>query len=217
MKIKMLLVLVILSAISATSAFAAAMNFECDVAGAKLQVYDYRNRVWGSPVSLPHTIVEPRYTLVIIKVTAPGHEDFEQNFEAAANPQRHVINLVPDTYNPDGVPLFGWAGQIVSKRGLSIMANQYKVVMRNMTTHKKTNAAQVSQDIVYNSTGGHFSCCLANFSTIRNQYGSAALPGDRVYVGAFNSNLTICYGYKVITLTEEDVSNAGVYMNIFVR
>ena len=217
MRIKMLLVLVILSVIYSSPVFAAAMNFECDVVGAKLQVYDDNIRDWGSPVSLPFTTVKPRYTLVIIRVTAPGHEDFEQNFEAAATPQRHVINLVPDTYNPDGVPLFGWAGQIISKRGLSIMANQYKIVLRNMTTHKKTNAAQVSQDIVYNSTGGHFSCCLANFSTIRNQYGSAALPGDRVYVGAFNSNLTVCYGYKVITLTEEHVSNAGVYANIFVR
>ncbi len=216
MRIKMLLALVILSVISATPAFAAAINFECDVVGAKLQVYDNNIRDWGNPVSLPYTVVEPQYTLVTIKVTASGYEDFEQLYETTKAPQRHVINLVPE-YDDIGVPLFGWAGQIISKRGLSIMANQYKIVMRNMTTHKKTNAAQVSQDIVYNSTGGHFSCCLANFSTIRNQYGSAALPGDRVYVGAFNSNLTICYGYKVITLTEEDVSNAGVYMNIFVR
>ena len=217
MRIKMLLVLVILSVISATPAFAAAMNFECDVVGAKLQEYNYDTRSWGTPVAFPFTVVKPRYTLILIKVTAPNHEDFEQNFEAAATPQRHVINLVPDDYNPDGVPLFGWAGQIISKRGLAIMANQYKVVMRNMTTHKKNNAAQVSQDIVYNSTGGNFSCCLANFSTARNQYGSAALPGDRVYVGVFNKTLTMCYGYKLITLSEEDISNAGVLVNIFIR
>jgi len=217
MRSKMLMVLVILSVFIANSAFSASMLFECDIVGAKLQVYDDNIRDWGVPMALPVTRVEPRYTLVLIKVTAPGYEDFEQGFEATSYPQRFVINLVPEDYAPAGVPLFGWAGQLISKRGLAIMPNSYRIVMRNLTTHKKTNPTQVSQDIQPNAVDGHFSCCLANFATTRSPNGSAALVGDQIFIGAFNSSLTVCYGHVVKTLTEEEVDNAGVYMNIFVR
>lgn len=217
MRSKIFMLLVIMVAILATPAFSASMIFECDVVGAKLQAYDYDARTWGAPTSFPVTKVEPRYTMLLIKVTASGYDDFEQNFEATSYPQRFVINLVPEDYAPAGVPLFGWAGQLVSKRGLAIMPNAYRIVMRNLTTHKKTNPAQVSQDITSSGADGYFSCCIANFATTRSPYGSAALPGGQVYIGAFNSTLTVCYGYRIKTLTEEDVDNAGVYMDIFVR
>jgi len=217
MRSKMLMVLVILSVFIANSAFSASMLFECDTVGAKLEVYNYEIRDWSAPIPFPVTRVEARYEMLLIRVTAPGYETFEQNFEATSYPQRFVINLVPEDYAPAGVPLFGWAGQLISKRGLAIMPNSYRIVMRNLTTHKKTNPTQVSQDIQLNAVDGHFSCCLANFATTRSPNGSAALVGDRVFIGAFNSSMTVCYGHVVKTLTEEDVDNAGVYMNIFVR
>lgn len=214
---KKIAMLVMMFVMMVSMAHGAAMIFECDVVGAKLQIYDDNIRDWGSPIPFPYTVVKPQYTLVTIKVTASGYEDFEQLYETTKAPQRHVINLVPE-YDDIGVPLFGWAGQIISKRGLSIMANQYKVVMRNMTTHKKTNAAQVSQDIVYNSANGYFEGCLVNFLTTRSQYGSAALPGDKVFIGVFNSRLTMCYGYVYVTLTEDNISDAAVYnLKIFIR
>lgn len=217
MRITMLIVLAIMLAFIANPLSAASMLFECDIVGAQLQIYNDDIRSWDTPISFPYTSVVPRYTLVLVKVTAPGYEVFEQGFEATAHPQRFVINLVPEDYAPAGVPLFGWGGRLISKRGLAIMPNAYRVVMRNLTTHKKTNPAQVSQDMQYNGADGNFSCCLANFATTRSPYGSAALPGDNVYIGAFNSSLTVCYGYRIKTLTEEDVDNAGVYMDIFVR
>jgi hypothetical protein len=214
-KIKMLIVLMFVMVASLVSA--ASMLFECDTVGARLEVYNYEIRDWSAPIPFPVTRVEAQYEMLLIRVTAPNYETFEQNFEATSYPQRFVINLVPEDYAPAGVPLFGWAGQLISKRGLVIMPNSYKIVMRNLTTHVKTNPTQVSQDIQPNATDGHFSCCLANFATTRSPNGSAALPGDRVFVGAFNSSMTVCYGHVVRILTEEDVDNAGVYMNIFVR
>ncbi len=217
MRNKSLMMLVLVFAMLSTVASAATMFFNCNIAGAKLQVYNDNIRDWDAPISFPYTRVEPRYTLLLLKVTAIGYEDFERGYEATSYPQMFTINLEPSDATPAGVPLFGWAGQIVSKRGLVVMPNAYRVIMRNLTSYKKTDAPQVSQEITTNAVDGNFSCCLANFSTIRNPNGSAAIVGDRVYVGAFNSSMTVCYGYKIKTLTEDDVSDAGIYMNIFVR
>ena len=214
---KKIAMLVMMFVMMVSMAHGAAMIFECDVVGAKLQIYDDNIRDWGSPISFPYTVVKPQSTLVTIKVTASGYEDFEQLYETSTTSQRHVINLV-SAYNTKGATFFGCAGQIISKRGLSIMASQYKVVFRNMTTHKKNNAAQVSQDIVYNSANGYFEGCLVNFSTARSQDGSAALPGDKVFVGVFNSRLTMCYGYVYVTITEDNISESAVYnLKIFIR
>ena len=55
------------------------------------------------------------------------------------------------------------------------------------------------------------------FATHRSSYDSAVLPEKQINIGALNSTLTVGYSYMIKTLTEEDVDNAGVYMDIFVH
>lgn len=205
--------LVMLFAMLSLPVFSATMIFNCNVGGAKLQFYNDNTRDWNAPIPFPQTKVVPQYTYLIVKVTAPGYEDFEQGFEAKLYGMNDfLVTLTPDNYTPTTVALFGCEGHIISRRGLSILPNTYKVVMRNLSTYKKTDAAQISQDIVYNGTDGHFSCCLANLFTNR-----AVAVGDKVFIGVFNTTLTRCYGHVTKTMTEDTVANAGMLAKIFIQ
>jgi hypothetical protein len=149
----------------------------------------------------------------MVKVTAPGYEPYQNGFDVTNDGANNfAITLTPEDPNPYSVALFGMAGQIVSKRGLKILPNSYKILYRNITTYKKTDASQVSQDTNYNTDDGWFSGVFANLATNR-----AAAVGDKIAILVMNSSMTRVYGHAVKVLTDEDVSNCGIFVTILVR
>ena len=211
MRNKVFWLIIICISISSSLSGATAI-FTCPVGGATLEYLDDETNTWHVD-TFPKTLLVPRYTYVVVKVTAPGYENFEQGYEIDKDGVNNiVINLELEDSDPTKLPLFGIGGQIISKRGLDILPDTYQVIVRNMTTYKKTDGPQVSQDINPNGGNGGYSGVFANLVTNR-----AAAVGDRVFVGAFNSSKTRCYGYNVKILTEDDLSNGGVFITILVR
>lgn len=191
---------------------AATVIISCDVGGAGLELYDDATRSWQKS-SFPKVLNLPRYSYVIVRASATGYETLERGFEVnRADVNNILISLEPVDPNPATTPLFGICGQIISRRGLAILPNTYRVVCRNLTTYKKSDAHQVSQDINYNDSGAWFSGVFANFGNNR-----AAAVGDRVFVGVFNSSLTRCFGHVIKILDEEEISNAGILTTIYIR
>jgi hypothetical protein len=187
--------------------------FSCNVGGATFEYLDDETNTWKDGGTFPRLFSVPRYTYIVIRATAQGYEDFEQGFEVCrADLNEFRISLIPESSNPESLPLFGIVGQIVSRKGLRVLKDTYKVVSRNLTTYRKTDAFQVSQDINPNNVDGWYTNVFANLATNR-----AVAVGDRVFSGVFNSNMTRCYGYAVTTLTEEHLSEGHVMQTILIR
>lgn len=207
-----ILVLLVVLMVQPVQVLAATVIIKCDVGGAQLEIYDDATRSY-KPSILPKVLSVPRYTYIQIRVSAEGYETFERGYEAERSDINNIlVSLIPDSYNPPTVPLFGMCGQIISRRGLQIIPGTYKVLCRNMTTFKKTDGSQVSQDINPNETNGGFSGVFANLANNR-----AAAAGDKIFIGVFNHSLTRCYGHVFKTLSEDEISNAGVFVNIFIK
>ncbi len=193
---------------------AATVILNCNVGGARLEYGLPRDRTLCHTGSFPQVIANVRrYDYIMIRATAPGYETWEQGYEVPTSGANTLtINLEPENLNPLASPLFGIDGQIVSKRGLKVLPKTYKVVCRNLTTYKKSDGPQVSQDINYNDgSAGNFCGVFANFATNR-----AVAAGDSIFVGVFNSSLTRCYGHTTRKLSEDEVANAGIVVTIFV-
>jgi hypothetical protein len=211
MRIRNLLTIILVIFI-ASNCYAATVILTCNVGGATLEYRTNENLTWQTS-SFPKVLACRRYEYLMVKVTAPGYEDFEYGYDVNNSGMNNfVITLQPEDPNPYSVALFGIGGQIVSKRGLTILPNTYKILYRNITTYKKTDAAQVSQDSNYNTTDGVFSGVFANLATNR-----AAAVGDKIAIMVMNSSMTRVYGYAVKVLTDEDVSNCGIFVTILVR
>lgn len=203
---------ILLVMISGSMLPAATVILSCDVGGSQLELYDDDTRSWQKS-SFPKVLNLPRYSYIIVRASAPGYETLERGYEVnRADINNFLVSLEPVDPNPLATPLFGISGQIISRRGLAILPNTYRVVCRNMKTYKKSDAHQVSQDINYNDSGAWFSGVFANFSTNRS-----AATGDRIFVGVFNSSLTRCFGYVNKTLDEDDISNAGILLKVFIK
>lgn len=207
-----LVMAILVMVVTGSALSAATVIVNCDVGGAQLELYDFTTRSWQKS-SFPKVLSLPRYSYVLVRATAPGYETLERGYDVdRADMNNFLVSLVPENPYPESTPLFGISGQIVSRRGLAILPNTYRVVCRNLTTYKKSDGHQVSQDINYNDSGAWFSGVFANFANNR-----AAAVGDRVFIGVFNSSLTRCFGHEVRTLEEEDISNAGILTTIFIR
>jgi hypothetical protein len=208
-----ILLLVLLYLTLSLSANGAGALFNCDVGGVTFEYLDDETNEWKSGGTFPRLFSVPRYTYICIRVTAPGYEIFEKGYEVTRpDLNKFYISLIPEVSDPVATPLFGIAGQVFSRRGLSILPDTYKIITRNLTTYQKTHAPQISQDIVSNSVDGCFTSVLANLGNNR-----AAAVGDRIFVGAFNRNMTRCYGYAFVTLKEDNISEAHIMVKILVR
>lgn len=139
-----------------------------------------------------------------------GHIAYSRKFSHLSERDDFYIILVPEDNDPAGLPLFGFGGKIVSKRGLAIMTGAYKILVRNLTTYRRGDG-QKSQNIVLSSTDGWYTAALADLASNK-----AVKVGDRIAVIAANSSLTRCYGFKVHTINEDDIENGNVILNILV-
>jgi hypothetical protein len=195
-----------------SSAGAATVFLTCNVGGAILEVRTNEDLTWQTS-TFPKVLSCRRYEYVMVKVTAPGYEPYQNGFDVENDGANNfAITLVPEDPNPTSCALFGIAGQIISKRGLTILPNTYKILYRNVTTYNKNHASQISQDVNYNTDGGWFSGVFANLATNR-----AAAVGDKIVILVMNSSMTRVYGYAVRILTEDEVANAGIMVTILIR
>ena len=204
-------ILTIIAIFMVSTLSAATVIFTCNVGGATVTYQDDDSNTWKTS-SFPLVLVVKRYTYISTKVTVAGYEPYEKGFEVT-NPTMNniLIELLPENLTPTSAPIFGACGSLISKRKIEILPNTYKVLGRNLKTFKKTDAAQVSQDVSYNEAKGGFSVVFANFATNR-----AAAVGDQIFIGAFNSSLTRCYAQKTITLTEEIMEEGGMVVYLLV-
>jgi len=204
-----LLLMVMLLVVNMVSAEIGNFFFTCDVGGATIETYE--DNTYTDAGACPLLLERPAYTYVIVRVSAPGFITFERGYENVNDGLNHFnITLVAEDYVPDGRPMFGFGGKIVSRRGFAVFTGQYQVIIRNLTTYKKGDG-QTSEDRNSNTTDGWYSAALVNFATNK-----AVKVGDRVVVVVANSNFTRMYGCKVFTITTEDIEKGDKITTILV-
>ena len=195
-------ILVVMMVLFTCPIFAAGLLVTSSVGGT--QIEEYKNNSWIVRGDCPRLFVADQYSYYLLRFSAPGYQTQEVGFELKNEGTTHVnIQMLPDNPNPEKIALFAFAGQLVSKKGLSIFPGQYKVYVRNITTHVKNVQTQKTTDENPNQDDGWYSCTLADMTTNR-----AVAVGDKVFVGAFNSSKTKCFGYVYHVVTEEDINMA---------
>ncbi|HNV70601.1 MAG TPA: hypothetical protein PKO06_12945, partial [Candidatus Ozemobacteraceae bacterium] len=80
---------------------ASALLVTCEVGGATLERYNDTTRSWQRIGGMPYLIAVRRYAYVMIRVTAPGYQEFEQGYEVRTDgtARAHVV-LEPENDNP---------------------------------------------------------------------------------------------------------------------
>lgn len=208
--IVMLIVMILLAQVS----FAAGLLITADVGGAKVQVYNEDTKSWGIAYTAPYYMPVDQYTYVAFRVTAPGYKDYEQGVDVRCEGTLHITApLEPVDAEIRKLALYAFGGYVRAKSGRTILPSQYKVFVRNMTTHVTgVDQGQRTQDENPNEADGWYSLTLADFSTNR-----AVATGDRLFIGVYNWNKSRCYGYVYHVITDQDMQNGGYIANITIK
>lgn len=191
---------------------ASGFYFTCDTPKATIEYYD-ENNVYQPAGTLPWFAIRQKYSYLIVRVSAPGYETFEKGFENSSDTlegNTFNIKLVPEDANFEGRAMMGFAGQVVSRRAKKIYANNFKILICNLTTYKKGDG-QTSRVISDVQNDGWYSGALVNFATNK-----AAKLGDRIAYMVFDSQLSRCYGVKVHVVNQDDLDNTAVILNVLI-
>ena len=181
---KHLVIIITALVLTANTAFGAGLLVTADVGGT--QIEEYRNHTWVHLGECPRLFVAEQYSYVLLRFSNSGFQTQEVGFELKNEGTTHVnVQLISEDPNPQTIALFAFAGQIVSKRGFSILPGQYLVYVRNITTHIRNVQTQKTTDENLNQSDGWYSCTLADMVGNR-----AVAVGDKVFVGVFNSTKT---------------------------
>ncbi len=199
--------------LSTVPCYGSALLLTCNVGGAKLEKYDDNTHTWKLLGGFPRLIECPRYTYIMVRATADGFQEVEKGIEVKSAGQMHeAITLEPDNPNPNSQPMFSIGGQVTKKSGLSVFQGAYIVLTRNMTTYKTATYSQAAHDENPVDIDGWYTNTFADLTQNK-----AASVGDRLFVGVYNLNKSFCYGYKYLTLTEENISRGYVIVNVVIK
>lgn len=212
MKIKIYAMLMVLLFVTGAVFGASGFLFTCDTPGATIEYYD-ENNVYQPAGTLPWIALKPQYSYLIVRVSAPGYETFEKGFENTADTlagNEFNIKLIPDDANFNGVPLVGFTGRVISRSAKKIYANNFKILICNLTTYKKGDG-QTSRVISDVQNDGWYSGALVNFATNK-----AVKLGDRIAYMVFDSHLSRCYGVKVHVVNQDDLDDTVVIQNVLI-
>ena len=205
-----MLVTFILFLLVSSNLLAGGFYFTCDVGGATIEYYD-KNNVYQPAGTLPKLFDKPRYSYLIVRVSAQGYETFERGFENTEPGLNHFnIQLIPENSNLNGLPMMGFGGQVISRRAKKIYANNFKILVCNLSTYKKDDG-QVSRDINDIQDSGWYSAALVNLATNK-----AVKIGDRIAYMVFDYNLRRCYGIRVHVINQNDIDAGQVILNILI-
>ena len=167
----------------------------------------------------PRLLDRPRYSFVTIRVSAVGYETFEADFENNKLGLNHFnIALVPEDDYPESLSLFGLGGRLIPKSA-SFVRSRYLVVIRNLTLWKQVpieDKPYVGKDIevkTVNVDGGWFSSAYENKET-----NITVRVGDQIaFIARDIVNEKKIYGSRAVVVTEEDMENGQLVVEVLTR